>query len=123
MEKYMLERSPSRHSFSNQECEELFTTPWEMDKIKSLESEPDAVFYWYVSGCYEGSGFLLATKDGKWCEVSLSHCSCYGPLENFPSSISEYKISSLKEVLNNATEDYASDVRPLIELARSYGYE
>ena len=39
--------------------------------------------YYYEAEQYEGLGTCLAYKDGKWYTHNLSHCSCYGPFDEF----------------------------------------
>jgi hypothetical protein len=44
------------------------------------EGEVEWLIYWYESGSYEGSGSAYAkTADGRYWEMGLGHCSCYGP--------------------------------------------
>ncbi len=41
--------------------------------------------YWYALGDYEGAGeATLTLDDGRTATFSLSHCSCYGPLDDMP---------------------------------------
>ena len=42
----------------------------------------DVIIYWYESGCYEGHGDAIAIGEKVAYEAGLSHCSCYGPLED-----------------------------------------
>lgn len=122
MQKFMLKDSPKVYDWRNsEECEELFVDEWDLEKVKALE--PDAVFYWYVTGSYEGSGALIAVKDGKWYTKDLGHCSCYGPLDDFATDISEYTKGSLDELLESGSDDWKKEYAPLVELARSHGYK
>jgi len=51
--------------------------------IKQLEaSGADLVAYWYGVGLYEGTGHILARKDGRWYHHDCGHCSCYGPTDD-----------------------------------------
>lgn len=36
------------------------------------------IYAYYNQECYEGSAFVLFTREGKLYEVNGSHCSCYG---------------------------------------------
>jgi hypothetical protein len=42
--------------------------------------------YWYENYGYEGFGEAVALdKEGRLQYSDLGHCSCYGPMESFPS--------------------------------------
>ena len=124
MEKFMLLKSPKVYDWNNEEeTYELFTDEYDMKEIVADFGLPDAVFYWYVSGSYEGSGALLAIKDGKWFDKELGHCSCYGPLDSFAKSIKEYVHESLDSFIEKCTDDNKKAYMPLVELAKSKGYK
>jgi len=57
--------------------------PDEADPVeKALPENAAWCVYLYEQGDYEGSGeAYVGTKDGKFFEASLGHCSCYGPWE------------------------------------------
>lgn len=43
--------------------------------------------YWYEGGDYDGFGEAIALdKEGRLQYSDLGHCSCYGPMESFPSN-------------------------------------
>ncbi len=43
--------------------------------------------YYYEEGSYEGSGEAVALReDGTLDLHNLGHCSCYGPMEEWPSA-------------------------------------
>ncbi len=47
----------------------------------------------YTNGGYEGHGYMVAMgTDGRLYVWNLSHCSCYGPLDDGPTitTVSEY---------------------------------
>ncbi len=122
MKKFMLEKSPKVYDWrDSEECCELFTNKWDMEKVEKCT--PDAIFYWYVSGSYEGSGQLIATKENKWYCKGLSHCSCYGPIDDFADNILDYTYNSLDELLVKGSEDWLKEIRPLVDLAKSNGYK
>ena len=51
---------------------------------KQVPESYEWVVYSYESGCYEGSGTAIGfNADAKLILVSLGHCSCYGPMEDF----------------------------------------
>jgi hypothetical protein len=44
--------------------------------------------YFYEEGSYEGSGEAVALReDGTLDLHNLGHCSCYGPMEEWPSTV------------------------------------
>lgn len=54
---------------------------YEFDYID--QSKYEWFIYWYIVGDYEGGGEAVALRnDGKLQAGSLSHCSCYGPLDD-----------------------------------------
>ena len=122
MQKFMLEKSPKVYDWKESEsCDEIGFDEYDMKEMNGCI--PDAVFYWYVSGSYEGDGALIAVKDGKWYDKSLSHCSCYGPIEGFANKISDYDHADLDDVLSKCSEEREKEYSPLVELARSHGYK
>lgn len=123
MKVFKLEKSPHVYTWSQkEECDDIYFG--DLFKKKYCNClVPDVIFYWYVEGYYEGSGSLIAQKDKKWFYSSLSHCSCYGPLDGFAKHISEYQYKSLNEVEKAGTCEWLFSVKPLIDLARSKGYK
>lgn len=78
---------------------------------------PELIVYWYAEAPYEGSGQMVALKDGKWSLDDLSHCSCYGPIDRL-SMLFQY--DSLDALMAACEPAYCADqVRPLVEAARS----
>lgn len=74
-------------------------------------------WYWYAAGSYEGTGQLLVRFDnGKWGLMSMNHCSCYGPLNNFDSYDT---FDSLNEIAARSTPDAYREVSDLIDAARA----
>jgi hypothetical protein len=126
MEIFMLPKTPKVYEWGgyrggyNDDCQPF--NKYDLENIPR-EPEPEAIFYWYVTGSYEGSGELIAVKNGKWYMKCLSHCSCYGPMENFASDISDYNKNSLDELLASGTDDWKKGYAPLVELAKSKGYK
>jgi|ERR1035437_4411368 hypothetical protein len=85
----------------------------EIDFIESLGVVE--LWYWYKQGDYEGSGNALALGDnGLYYVESLSHCSCYGPVENFQLTD---PYPSLEAILNSGSADYLSNIMPLLKAA------
>lgn len=67
--------------------------------------------YWYASGSYEGSGQMVALKDGKWFHHDMSHCSCFGPVEQLSL---HNGFDSLESLLASCSMQLQKDVLPLI---------
>lgn len=114
------------YNLENPPHESYWTESAELDEYDLEEIKyfpPDAIFYWYCSGSYEGSGALIATKDGRWYTKDLSHCSCYGPMEDFASCIEEYKITLLDDILTMGSGEWVIEYAPLVELAKIHGYK
>lgn len=70
--------------------------------------------YWYESGSWEGSGYALAynKEDGLLHHKSLSHCSCYGPMEDW-ASCGEVTVD---EFLNGTESVFDYDCRDEIKI-------
>ncbi len=82
---------------------------YDLDKLAGA----DIVVYWYGAGSYEGSGQLVARKDGLWFYESLSHCSCYGPPENFKFKNGRGLIEDWR-----GTDDWMGDLSAVISKAK-----
>jgi len=88
--------------------------------------DPEVFVYWYSVGYYEGAGKAIFKKDGLWYDMSLSHCSCYGPLGycDSPEDCDELNFDQMKgyETLNILLDhhsDYSQqDMYPLIKRLR-----
>lgn len=58
--------------------------------------------FWYEDGGYDGSGIAAGlTKEGKIEYGNLGHCSCYGPMENWPTA----SVSVEEFLLNEEFDD------------------
>lgn len=73
----------------------------------------------YTDGYYDGDGESIAYgKDGKLYFSNLGHCSCYGPLEDFPNggslSVEEF-IEQGSSVLDETTDALRSKVLDLLK--------
>lgn len=60
----------------------------------------DWFVYYYEYGDYEGNGFAVWKKDGKYFYGDLGHCSCYGPTENL-SSIPYDRLEDIAKFADN----------------------
>lgn len=76
----------------------------------------DLAAYWYATGSYEGSGQLIARVDGRWHLHSMSHCSCYGPIEHFEL---RKGYETLEELLSHCSDELKKEVVPLAELIKA----
>ena len=73
----------------NQMADKVYLGDWsdKADMLKSFHyygesvvdlTEGYEVLLAYYDECYEGSAFVLLSKDGELYEVNGGHCSCYG---------------------------------------------
>jgi hypothetical protein len=77
----------------------------ELENFKDLKA--DYVVYYYEYGSYEGSGFAVWKKDGKYGYSDLSHCSCYGPTDDL-STIYYNSLNDIEKFCNNY--NFGSDI-------------
>ena len=74
--------------------------------------------YKYESlGCYEAIGQMLFRKDGKWGVHDMSHCSCYGPLEDIWTA-TLYK--DFNEIYKKISGTWLNQVIDLIDFAKEH---
>ncbi len=73
-------------------------TDYEEEKIIAGNSYRWIV-YWYESGCYDGTGMAFALReDGMVDAGMLGHCSCYGPLDDWPDNTQDMH-ETLREMI------------------------
>ena len=75
---------------------------WDIERLASKGIVE--CWYWYATGGYEGTGYLLGrTEDGSIVSMYLGHCSCYGPVEDsdasYFSDIASFEQSATAEML------------------------
>lgn len=90
----------------------------ELDKYDTEKIEShgfDLVLYWYAYGSYEGSGEMLARRDGRWAYANLGHCSCYGPVDNL-GPFSWW--NSIAELMASCTPYARTSIEPLLALLK-----
>lgn len=87
---------------------------YDLEDLKKIEA--DAVFYWYATGCFDGTGQILFRVDKKWYLHDCGHCSCYGPTEHI---ILTDSFDTLEEVKNRCSDELWTEVKPLVEMAKS----
>lgn len=77
----------------------------------------DWVVYWYLSDIYEGSGEAVAlnNKNGLLEYCNLSHCSCFGPMENFASKDSITIEQFLAEKDNIHDLDFKDEIKDKVK--------
>jgi len=90
------------------------------DELKDLKhTNTLEVWYWYESGSYDGSGYLVGlTKTGEFFSAGLGHCSCCGPLDNFNPTSGLYKTPETFLEAHTYDNNKLSDeklVKPAIE--------
>jgi hypothetical protein len=83
--------------YNIEESEEL--EDYEIKDIEKLGA--DWCVYYYKSGDYEGSGFAVWRKDGKFYYHDMGHCSCYGPTEEMDNVGGFEKLEDIKKFANN----------------------
>jgi hypothetical protein len=65
--------------------------------------------YWYEEGCYDGWGEAVALDtDGKLYCYDLSHCSCYGPFDDW--GINRHSVS-VEEFFRTKTNIHDRDYK------------
>lgn len=117
MKSFMLKEIPKDLGcYYTGKCKEL--SEYEIQDLE--ERGIEAIFYWYETGSYEGSGQMIYHKDGKYGTHDMGHCSCYGPIEHL-NLVLQY--DSLDAILGAGTKEYAKDYEPLVALARENGYK
>lgn len=67
--------------------------------------------YCYGYGGYEGAGHLLVHTGAAWYHHSLSHCSCYGPVEHLALKTG---YPTLDALLQSCSEDLREELMPLM---------
>lgn len=82
-------------------------------EIKELkEKNIEEAYYWYKTGYYAGSGYIIYRIADKWGCHDMGHCSCYGPIEGIET---ELKNNSPEDFLINSSKDYIKYVSPLVD--------
>lgn len=71
------------------------------------------VRYWYYQGNSEGNGQMLTLKDKKWYYNTMSHCSCYGPLDKISFNVG---YSTLSELMGKCSDELKKQLKPLVEI-------
>ena len=79
----------------------------------------DEAWYWYAEGNYDGSGQLLMRKGTLWDMHDMSHCSCYGPIDEARFT---GRYESLEKLWDACTEEQQAEVKPLVGMARKAGF-
>ena len=86
--------------------------------LAQLRKIPDLVEvrYYYGSGEFEGMGqMLLRQASGEWRLYSLSHCSCYGPMDHLEEcwdSLKPYK--TLEGMKADCSQELWEELKPLV---------
>jgi len=84
------------------------------DELAQLESQ-DVVEVWYnyEKAPYEGSGYAVVKfEDGTFDVVSLSHCSCYGPTDNWSRGKTYSTLADFK-----GSQEYFGDIDDVCKAA------
>lgn len=76
------------------------------DELGQIPGDRLWVVVWYLADDYEGSGWAAALRpDGNIEHKSLSHCSCYGPMDG------DWSVVSVEEFLTYDVMDHAMPSR------------
>ena len=94
---------PETHSSSWYTAEPLES--WHLEKIECL----DEVWYWYAYGSYSGVGHLIGRVGEQWTHFDMSHCSCYGPTDQFALQLEPWK-----QLIGRMSLDLKNEVECLI---------
>jgi len=63
--------------YGREEISEIFGK----EELERKCQSTDEIWYFYYGDGLEGYGYLMARKEDKFEIFSLSHCSCFGPLD------------------------------------------
>ena len=92
-----------------------------IDPLKVVGAE--AIFYYYTSEPYAGSGDMLIWARGGWYYHNMGHCSCYGPLEYLSDSLKTPVGDTLVDVEYVLRGDqFKYNLKDVIALAREKEY-
>lgn len=78
------------------------------------------VVYEYTEDWYEGYGEAVALrKDGLLCIFNLGHCSCYGPLDEWPNpgevqTVQDY-IRPIESAIDERSNPIVEKIRELVQ--------
>lgn len=87
------------------------------DELSSVPDFVQEIWYWYTGGGWEGQGYMLLRSGDEYQIDSLSHCSCYGPMDGI-AFLKEKQFKPLEYMYSDCTKDYLRDIQPLIDLAK-----
>ena len=106
--------------------------------IHYLPLHCDYAIYYYSEGGYEGNGQLIfhipnipapleptsqqiitSLALPHWYLHDMSHCSCYGPLENIQDSMAQSYISCI-DILQSTSLEYQHDIIELVNTTTQY---
>ncbi len=90
---------------------------YELDRFSS--DDIAYIVYWYEIYSYEGDGdCVVIHHDNSMEYFGMSHCSCYGPLEDSGVSITVEDIVSTKESIHefDCKEEVKNKVKELLGL-------
>ncbi|MBE2180072.1 MAG: hypothetical protein IAE97_06335 [Chthoniobacterales bacterium] len=107
------ETLPKGHDYYESEA----FSEWYVERLES--SGADLVAYWYGAGSYEGTGHILARKNGQWYHHNCGHCSCYGPVED--GIFNGDGDASLEALLARCSEELRGYLEPLATLISTNG--
>src|SRR5690606_36900805 len=69
------------------------------------------VVYDYTDNGWDGDGEAIALrKDGMLVEFNLSHCSCYGPTDDFPTGGEVHTVESYLRPIVSAIDERSNPI-------------
>lgn len=97
----------------------------EYDFCGSFDDNPnskvlaDIFIYYYKQGSYDGDGVAVWRYEGKWSYQGLSHCSCYGPLEDIRTADNaKFTLKEIRKVLS--AENFYTGEKEVLSALRRY---
>lgn len=93
------------------------TDEFTREELRSVPDFVQEIWYWYTGGGWDGQGYMLLRSGDEYAIGSLSHCSCYGPLEDV-GGYEEKGFVEFEKLYSNCTKDYLRDIQPLLDAAR-----
>jgi hypothetical protein len=84
--------------YKHPDSEEL--ADYDLEKLNDFSV--NQALYYYQYGDYEGHGtMILVMTDGTLALHDMSHCSCYGPMEDLGNNIVKMKYTTLEELVED----------------------
>lgn len=93
------------------------------DSLMAYNHVLSVVAYSYGTGDYCGYGHaIFQTKDGKWDQIFMSHCSCNGPMEHF-EGVRTGIYNSLDDLVAKFSTELNGQTKEMVDALKSKGYK